>query len=84
MGFGKDKSTYRTASQVYEAQDAGFTLEETIKLLEKRKEAIGYCLAHRKEIEPKIRAILKQIYPTKKITKPYLTPNLRDYLRNLE
>ena len=64
---------YRTASQIYEARDAGFSIEETLELLEKDERVYGYALEHELEISEHIINNLRIMFPDKKITKPYIT-----------
>ena len=74
FGSGPSKSilNYRTASQIYEALDLGFTKEETLELLDKNERVYDYATEHKKEISSHIVNCLKQIFPDKKISKPYL------------
>ncbi|MEK6947864.1 MAG: hypothetical protein AABX19_01330 [Nanoarchaeota archaeon] len=62
---------YRTASQVYEAQDLGFTNEEITELVETKKEIVDLALEKRVEIEPRIIKELKILYNNPDINKPY-------------
>ncbi|MBW3011948.1 hypothetical protein KY311_02085 [Candidatus Woesearchaeota archaeon] len=66
------KSYYRTASQVFEARDLGFTNAEICALLGISKRAIANIFGHRECIEEKIIRALDTLYPGKKHTKPYL------------
>lgn len=69
-GWGRT-TTYHTASQVYEAQDLGFTRDEIAELLDIEPEAIDFVNEKRVEIEPKIIKLLQIIEPKKQIKKPY-------------
>lgn len=63
---------YRLASQVYEARDAGFTIEETVELLDTRKRVVDYLLEKENIVSSKIVEILGVLYPDEKITTPYV------------
>lgn len=65
--------TYGLASQIYEVQDALFTREEIIELLDTSPKAVDYSLEHKDEIAPKIINALNILYPEKKYAKPYLS-----------
>ena len=67
------RATYRLASQVYEAIDAGFEREEIKELLETSDNAIDYVLRYKSKIAPVIKDALKKLYPSKKVTRPYRT-----------
>lgn len=74
--------TYRLASEIIEANDAGFTPEETTALLDKSKEVVDYALEHEEEISGIIVQALQTMYPGKNIERPYLLraelPTFRD------
>ena len=63
--------TYRTASQIYEGLDAGFTSEETAYLLDKKQVMVDYAVQHRTEIEPTLLKALHILFPEEKSTTPY-------------
>ncbi len=60
---GNNCLTYRLASQVYEACDAGFNLEETCELLDTTEEIVDYTITNERRIAPKIEKALKVVYP---------------------
>lgn len=66
------------ASQIYEAHDAGFSIEETRKLLPNPQgkgkhdiNKIQQILTSRSGIEPTIITLLQQLYNKPELTKPY-------------
>ncbi len=69
---------YRTASQIYELDDMAkaekisFPDEEAAKLLEIRRECVEYARKNQKWIEYDLKRLLRVLYPTKKVEKPYL------------
>ena len=65
------KESYRLPSQIYEAQDLGFTIKEIAELLDIKEDKVKKELELRAEKEPKIKQALTQIYQ-KKFEKPYL------------
>ena len=72
----KPRLTYRVASQIYEAIDAGFTQAEIPNELTTENRLVNakivkYAINHKSEISPPIIQTLKLLYPDKKITKPY-------------
>lgn len=72
---------YRDASMIYEASDAGFFREEIIELIEKPEEVVDYAMRNRQDIEKRVIAELTAIFG-KKIKKPYINPNSREFLYN--
>ncbi len=64
------KLTYAKASQIYEAQDLGFTKKQTAELTNLPKEAIDYCNQY-KEIKKKIINLIELLYQ-QDVDKPYL------------
>ena len=62
---------YKLASQIYEAQDLGFTLQEIAELTDKTKETIKKYMNKRQQIEPEIIEGLETIFD-RKFEKPYL------------
>ena len=71
-----DPLSYRLASQVYEAQDAGyfteFSTEEIAGLLNISSRAVNYAIKNRGTIEPVLTQALQTIYPERAITTPYI------------
>ena len=66
--------TYRKASEIYEAQDAGFTREETLYLLDTNGATYDFAARNRNVIEPKIKDVIDFLWPEFKPHKnPYLT-----------
>ncbi|MBI5803987.1 hypothetical protein HY450_01960 [Candidatus Pacearchaeota archaeon] len=69
--------SYRLASQIYEAQDAGyfreFSRDEMAGFFDTSREVIDYTLSERKRIAPRISRALKGIYPKRKSKRPYRT-----------
>ena len=63
---------YRLASQIYEAQEAGFNREEIVELFDTFPRTVDYSLEHKDEIAPKIIEALNILYPEKNYTRPYL------------
>ena len=61
--FGKHL-TYPRASQIYEAQDLDFGIEEITELLEIDEELVNYAISNRISIESKIIEALKTLYPS--------------------
>ncbi len=71
--WGKQKLTYRLASQIYETVDLGFNQSETAELLDANPKVVEYALSERKGLEPTIINALQVLYPQETITKPYRT-----------
>jgi hypothetical protein len=65
------KFSYRHASQIYEAQDMGFSRDEMKYLLDLPFEAIDYGLSERKTLEPKLIKQLRALYGDNTLSKPY-------------
>lgn len=64
---------YAKCSMIYEAQDAGFTMDEICEYVNLQKRSIIFkALGERPTIEPNITNALKIMYPNRNITKPYL------------
>ncbi len=63
--------TYRLTSQIYEAQDLGFNVEETFQLFDTTEEVVNHAIEKRKRIEPKIKSALRILYK-RKFDRPYL------------
>src|SRR3989338_2031208 len=72
--FGSKSSilNYKTASEIYEARDLGFSREETLELLEVDNKVYRYAIRHRKEISQHIMNSLHIMFPDKEVTKPYV------------
>ena len=81
MSFGfssPERLTYRLASQIYEAQDLGFPLEETAELYDTTPRVVAYAQDNRMEgkcLEIEIIRALGIIYPEEKIITPYRAKN---------
>ena len=74
--FGRAKVfTYRLASQIYEAHDAGyfkeFSIEEMADFFDATVQILDYALSEKRNIAPRIGDALKIIYPERKSIKPY-------------
>jgi hypothetical protein len=67
---GGKRLTYAKASQIYEAQDSGFSKKETAELTDMPEITIDYCNQH-PEIKTKIINLIELLYQTK-TDKPYL------------
>jgi hypothetical protein len=65
--------TYTLASQVYEAQDLGYILEEVCELNDTNPTAIQTLTEQRPTLERRIMKTIEILYPEQNITKPYLT-----------
>ncbi len=70
--INNEKLTYRTASKIYEAQDADFTVSETAELVDASEGMVSYALKNRENIERKIVQALRVIYWDNTIAKPYV------------
>ncbi|MGK0232222.1 MAG: transcriptional regulator with XRE-family HTH domain [Patescibacteria group bacterium] len=68
----KSRTNYRTASQVYESQAAGFTPTETQELLDINPKTYKYITENKDWIQKDINQTLQIIYPEKEITKPWI------------
>lgn len=66
-----ERQSFRTASLVYEAVDAGFTTEETAELLEIQLFRVASALANRASFEPKIIEGLRILFDDPMIDRPY-------------
>lgn len=69
---GMKDLTYRLASQVYEAVDCGFSVNETAYLLDTDTRVVVYALVERRDIRKEIVRALNILYPERKSKKPYL------------
>ncbi len=70
-GVGKNRLYYRHASQIYEAQDLGFSPEETSELLNLPLKRVTYVQYHRHEFAPVLIKALQVMFPEEKINTPY-------------
>lgn len=82
--YGKPVSVrYNTASQVYEARDAGFSDPETRELLKIREKERDWYWKNVGWIGEDIKDTLKFFYRGEEVTKPWVTPNLREFDGNV-
>ncbi|MBS3089918.1 hypothetical protein J4461_03510 [Candidatus Pacearchaeota archaeon] len=63
--------SYEKASKIYEAIDAGFTLEETAEYSNSQLKAVNYVLENRSELEKILINVLHRLYPERNIINPY-------------
>ncbi len=71
--FGIGKSvTHTLASQIYEAQDLGFSKDETTELLDINERVYDYATIHREKIGGELMDALKKLYPDREINKPWV------------
>lgn len=67
--------SYRVASQIYKARDAGyfreFSRDQMSEFFDTSREAVDYALEHENKIAPKITNVLKKIYSDRRSKKPY-------------
>ncbi len=68
---GRQWITYRLASQIYEAKDAGFTPDEIPELLDASVTVVSYALKQRSTFEVKIIDGLRVLYDKPALDKPY-------------
>lgn len=68
----EDILTYRRASEVYEAQDLGFTPDETSYLLDLNPRLVVYAIENQREIGGKIIEVLDILHPEQRHEKPYI------------
>ena len=75
QGFYQGHLTYRAASQIYEAADAGFTVLQMFEYFRNQFSpvTITRALDRRADIEPRIVQALQVLYPEKNIIKSHLT-----------
>jgi predicted DNA-binding transcriptional regulator AlpA/predicted transcriptional regulator len=62
---------YRLASEVYQAEDLGFSKEEILDLFDMSEKVYGVLCKDRKDIKGKIIEALRTLNPDKVIDKPY-------------
>ena len=78
---GEHSLTYHFASQIYEAQDAGFNSGEIEDYTKTHTKAVAYALEHRAEIAPVIVDVLKKLYTGEPFETPYrYTYNLEEVI----
>jgi hypothetical protein len=65
--------SYRLASEVYEAVDAGFKKREICKLVDVNVEVVDYAIENRGVLQEKIIHALRVMYPDRTIIRPYLS-----------
>lgn len=69
--------SYRLASQIYEARDAGYFTEfsrsQMAEFFDTSREAVDYTFEHENKISPKITSVLGKIYLDRRSKKPYRT-----------
>lgn len=72
FGSGKEQKnlTYRLASEIYEACDAGFNLEETCELLDTTPEIVEYAIMNDGKIGEEIVKALRVLYDDESIDEP--------------
>lgn len=66
--------TYRLLSQVYEAQDAALSIDETVGLLSISPMRISTACNHRSNLEPVITGALQHLFDDGTIAAPYVSP----------
>ena len=76
--FGFNRLSYWKASEIYEAQDAGFSVPEIAELAKTIPEVVEYAEHHRMKIEPRIRDALHLLFPKAKIVRPYHAPGFEE------
>lgn len=76
----KYKITYRLASQIYEARNAGFKRNEIAELCNLNQKIVDYVIEDRRELEKKIVNELRILFNDKKVKRPYVTPRMKNNL----
>lgn len=72
LGFGHGRGcSFGTASQIYEAQDAGFANEEISQLLDRKQATVDNTIKQRELAEPEIVHALRKLYGRRNINQPY-------------
>ncbi len=71
-GSNREYLSYRMASEIYEAADAGFTDQELMEYFDGKSRCVGYALEHRDEIGYTLIRALDLLFPDVKHTRPYL------------
>lgn len=69
--------TYRLASEIYEAQDASFNMDEIVQLTNKSPDLVSYALQNRSEIEGPIVSFLQAFYSAPGHGNPYRTATMK-------
>lgn len=74
FGRGEEKCFvgYHTLSEIYEAQDLGFSEREIVQLLDLNSDAVKYALNRRGMFEERITEDLRALFMNNKIDKPYV------------
>ncbi|MBP7708310.1 hypothetical protein KA107_01380 [Candidatus Pacearchaeota archaeon] len=79
--FGRRKTweflTYRKASEIYEATDAGFSVQEVKELIGSSETLINYALENRPAIARPISETIRKFCGLDSYEKPYLTTELK-------
>lgn len=65
--------TYRVASEIYEAIDIGFSVEEAAYLADSCVGVVQHALVQRRQIAGEIAETLRILYPKRRSRKPYLS-----------
>ena len=79
--LGREYLTWSRASQIYEAQDAGFNEDEITELLDTNYDIVEYAISCRDEgIENKLIKDLRILFNDKTIKTPYVTREIREKL----
>jgi hypothetical protein len=73
FGSSPPRLTYRLASQIYEAEDLGFTPPQIQELFGITEAHVNYVSANRMEIQRPIMKALQIFHPEREITKPYFS-----------
>jgi hypothetical protein len=68
---------YRKLSEVYEATDVGFSVEETVQLTGLTRDLVDYAVANRERLEQPIIDFLRGFYGNPEHNVPYKTRDLR-------
>lgn len=74
-GQGGARQDYHRASLVYEAEDLGYTAQETAELLGTELWRVLNALTARSQLEPKIIEGLRVLFDDPTIARPYRTPS---------
>jgi len=76
----KRKVSYRKASEVFEARDAGFDRDESAYLLDVDRRFVDFVLREKHYIKDSLQKALRVLHPGRKTHKPYLTSEERKSL----
>ncbi len=72
LGFGRGRGcNFATTSQIYGAQDAGFTNEEISRLLDLKQITVDSAIKQRESAEPEIVRTLRKLYGRMDVSQPY-------------